>query len=144
MFKIPIDEKGYIDNPCLIDKPKVVFQKAWCALVFRSGRKIKIASFLPRERHGAKINVSGIPRGVYFKFFLATGKEETYSLYMVDQVTEIEISLLPVADTAIPSFYEIDSIAPTKAHLLEAKLAILEDQMDDLRRSIADLKKAAA
>lgn len=143
MYTISIDETGHIDNPCLIDKPEVIFQKAWGALVFRSGKKIKIASFLPRESHGKKIKVRGIPRGVYLKFCSTTEKGETCSLYVVDQVTESEISLQPIVDTAVPSIYEIDSIAPTKTHILEARLAMMEAQIDDLRRSISDVKGAA-
>lgn len=144
MHTISIDETGHIDNPCLVDKQEMIFQKAWGALVFRSGRKIKIASFLPRENHGKKIKVRDIPRGVYLKFCSTTEKGETCFLYVVDQVTENDISLRPIVDTAVPSTYEIDSMAPTKAHILEARLAMLEAQMDDLRGSISDLKGTAS
>lgn len=144
MYTISIDETGHIDNPCLVDKQEMIFQKGWGALVFRSGRKIKIASFLPRENHGKKIKVRDISRGVYLKFCSTTEKGETCSLYVVDQVTENEISLRPIVDTAVPCTYEIDSITPTKIHILEAKLAMIEAQLDDLRRSLSDLKGAAA
>lgn len=82
-----------------------------------------------------------MPRGVYLKFFATTEKGETCSLYAVDQVTENEISLRSIADTDVPSTYDIDSMAPTKAYILEAKLAMLEAQMDALRASISDLKR---
>lgn len=144
MYTISIDETGHIDNPCLVDRPGMVFQKAWGALVFRSGRKIKIASFLPRESQGEKFRVRDMPRGVYLKFCSTTERGETCSLYVADQVTENEISLRSIADTDVPSTYDIDSMAPTKAYILEAKLAMLEAQMDDLRASISDLKRTTS
>lgn len=143
MYTISIDETGHIDNPYLIDKPELIPKKAWCALVFRSNKKIKIASFLPRESHGKRIKVRDIPRGVYLKFCSTTEKGGICSLYVVNQITESEISLQPIVDTAVPSIYEIDSIAPTQTYILEAKLAMMAAQLDDLRRSISDLKGAA-
>lgn len=140
MYVIPIDETGYINNPCFIDKPALNFQKAWGALVFRCGKKIKIASFLPKENHGKKFKVKGLPRGVYLKFCSISEEGEICSLYVVDQITESEISLLPVVDATVPRIYDIDSMTPTSIHILEAKLAMMEAQMDDLRRSILEAK----
>ncbi|WP_145928398.1 hypothetical protein [Pseudomonas sp. TCU-HL1] len=144
MHAIHIDETGYINNPCLINKPELSCQKAWGALVFRRGKKIKIASFLPRENNGKKIGISGIPRGVYLEFCAKTENGKTRSLYVVDQVTESEISLLPVVDAAVPSIYDVDSMTPTRTYILEAKLTMMEAQLDDLRRSILDMKGATS
>jgi len=141
MYTIPIDEAGYIDNPCFIDKPEPCLQKAWGALVYRRGKKIEIASFLPRDRQGKKIEARGLSQGVYLKFCSATVGGKFCSLYVVDQVTESEISLLSVVGAAVPTIYDIDTIAPTKLHILEAKLEMLEAQMDDLRISISNVKR---
>ncbi len=140
MYTIPIDEAGYIDNPCVIGKPEPCLQKAWGALVYRRGKKIEIASFLPRDRQGKKIEARGLPRGVYLKFCSATVGGKFCYLYVVDQVTESEISLLSVVSAAVPTIYDIDTIAPTKLHVLEAKLKMLEAQMEDLRISISNVK----
>lgn len=141
MYTIPIDEAGYIDNPCFIDKPELRLQKAWGALIYRRGNKIEIASFLPRDRQGKKIEARGLPEGVYLKFCSTTVVGEFCSLYVVDQVTENEISLLSVVGAAVPTIYDIDAIAPTKLHIIEAKLGMLEAQIDDFRISISNVKR---
>jgi len=141
MYTIPIDEAGYIDNPCFIDKPEPCLQKGWGALIYRRGKKIEIASFLPRDRQGKKIEARGLPKGVYLKFCSTTVGGEFCSLYVVSQETESEISLLSVVGAEVPTIYDIDTIAPTKLHILEAKLEMLEAQMDDLRISISNMKR---
>lgn len=143
MYTISIDEAGYIDNPCFINNPEPTkCQKAWGAVVFRRGKKIKRASFLPKKNHGEQIRVSGIPSGIYLEFCSITDKGKTHCLYVVDQSTEREITLLPVADAAVPNIYDIESMSPISTYIFEAKLAMMEAQMDDLRRLILDLKGA--
>lgn len=142
MHPIPIDEAGYIDNPHVIKGPELECEKPWGALVFRRGKKIMIASFLPKENNGKKISVSGIPRGVYLAFGSTGEKGKTRSLFVVDQVTKNEILLRSVVDTDVPSIYDIDSIAPTRIYILEAKLAMMEVQIDNFRREMLDVKSA--
>ena len=62
------------------------------------------------------------------------------SLYLITEVTDHSISLRPVEVADVPVAYDIESMAPANNHILVAKQALLELQIEALRDEIADLK----
>ncbi|WP_312904567.1 hypothetical protein [Stutzerimonas nitrititolerans] len=141
MYIIPIDEAGFIDNPHVSESPEHGCKRPWGALVFRRGKKVIFAAFLPREKDGIRIDVKGIMRGAYLAFGSTGEKGKTRSLYVVEQVTETELSLRPIEDAAVPTIYDFESIRPSKLYLLEAKQAMIEVQIENLRSELSELKR---
>lgn len=141
MYIIPIDEAGFIDNPHVSKSPELGCKRPWGALVFRRGKKVMIAAFLPREKDGIRIDVRGITRGAYLAFGSTGEKGKTRSLYVVEQVTETELHLRPIEDAAVPTIYDFESTSPSKLYLLEAKQAMVEMQIENLRSELSELKR---
>lgn len=139
MRKMPISDEGFIESPFASNVPELINKKLWGGIVYRHGKKIKIASFLPSEEGGKRINVLGVSKGLYLKFGLVGCKERI--IYLVDEVTNSDIVLRSVEAPSVPSIYAIDSIMPLKMHIFEAKLAMMADQMNSLEIDIAILKE---
>lgn len=142
MGKIPIDNEGCIENPFFNRDPELGKKKLWGGIAYRHGKKIKMGSFLPREDDGKRINVLGVSKGLYLAFGLAGCVERL--IYVVDDVTGNEILLRSVEASAVPGVYDISSAMPLKIHLLEARQAMLVDQMNSLNNDIAIFKKVFA
>jgi len=142
MHSLSIDGDGYIDNPHAVNNPSLVGKKLWGAIVCRAGKKTQILSFLPRDDPGRKIEIRGILPGVYLEFG-AVG-EKKRSLYVVNEVTDKVISLRSVDVSTVPKVYDVESITPTKIHILEAQQTLIELQMDALRSGLADITREYA
>lgn len=138
MYSILIDQEGYIDNPHSISASSNESVKLWGAVVCRRGSKVRILSFLDKDSECRRVNVCGVPRGVYLAFGANGGQER--SLYLVSQVTETIISLRPVDVAEVPGAYDMEPMAPTNNYILAARQSLLELQMEDLRNDVADLR----
>lgn len=139
MRKIPIDDDGFIVSPFASNVPELISKKSWGGIVYRQGKKIKIASFLPSEESGKRFNILGVSKGLYLTFGLVGCKERL--IYLVGEVTNSDILLRSVEVPSVPSIYAIDSTMPIKMYILEAKQAMLADQMNSLEIDIAILKE---
>lgn len=139
MQKMPIFDDGFIESPFASKVPQLINKKSWGGIVYRHGKKIKIASFLPGEEGGKRINVLGVSKGLYLTFGLVGCKERI--IYLVDEVTKSDIFLRAVEAPSVPSIYAIDSTMPLKMYILEAKQAMLADQMNSLEVDIEILKE---
>jgi hypothetical protein len=104
MRKFPIDDDGFIQNPLGNNVPELISKKSWCGVVYRRGKKIQIASFLPSEEAGERINVIGISKGVYLAFGLIGSKERL--IYLVNEVTRSDILLRPIEVSSVPRIYD--------------------------------------
>jgi hypothetical protein len=135
MRKVPIDEERCIDNPFASSAHGFSRKTLWGGIAYRSGKKIKIGSFLPGEDGGKRINVSGVFKGLYLAFGLAGCAERL--IYLVDNVTEDDIVLQSVEASAVPGIYDISPVMPLKVYLLEARQAMLADQLNSLHKDIA-------
>ncbi|WP_143490844.1 hypothetical protein [Pseudomonas sp. Bc-h] len=142
MRKVPIDEEGCINNPFASSVPEFSRKTLWGGIAYRRGKKIKMGSFLPGEDGGKRINVSGVVKGLYLAFGLAGCTERL--IYLVDNVTEDDVVLQSVEASAVPSIYDISLAMPLKIYLLEARQAMLVDQMSSLNKDIAVFKKSFA
>lgn len=142
MRKVPIDEEGCIENPFASGVPEFGRKRLWGGIAYRHGKKIKMGSFLPGKDGGTRINVSGIFKGLYLAFGLAGCTERL--IYFVDSVSDDDILLRSVEASAVPGIYDINSVMPQKIYLLEARQAMLVDQMNSLHRDIAVFKEAFA
>ncbi len=139
MRKMPIVDDGFIENPFASTVPEFINKKSWGGIVYRHGKKIKIACFLPREEGGKRINILGISKGLYLMFGLVGCKERI--IYLVDEVTKSDILLRTVEGASVPNVYAIDLIMPLKMYILEAKQAMMADQMNSLEIDISMLKE---
>ena len=142
MRKILIDDDGFIENPFTSDIPGFMNKRSWGGIVYRRGKKIQIASFFPSEESGRRINVLGVSKGMYLAFGLAGCKERLICL--VDQVTGSDFLLRPVEVSSVPSIYDIESTMPLRIYILEARQAMLVDQMNSLQIDMAKFKEAVA
>jgi len=142
MRKILIDENGFIENPFASNMPGLMNKRSWGGIVYRRGKQIQIASFLPSEESGRRINVLGVSKGVYLAFGLVGCKERL--TYLVDQVTSSYFLLRPVEVSSIPGIYDIELTMPTRIYILEARQALLIDQMNSLQIDMAKFKEAFA
>jgi hypothetical protein len=142
MHKIPIDGDGFIENPFASNAPELINKKSWGGIVYRRGNKIKIASFLSAEGSGKRINIRGVSKGLYLAFGQVGSKERL--IYRVEEVAKSDFLLQCVDATSVPSMYDIDSTAPLKIYVLEARQAMLADQMNSLQIDMAIFKEAFA
>lgn len=139
MRKMPIVDDGFIESPFASNVPEIINKKSWGGIVYRHGKKIKVASFLPGDEGGKRINILGVSKGLYLTFGLVGCKERI--IYLVDEITKSDIVLRSVEAPSVPSIYAIDSTMPLKMYILEAKQAMLADQMNSLEIDIAILKE---
>lgn len=65
-------------------------------------------------------------------------------IYVVDQVAKNDILLRSVEVSEVPRIYDIELITPNRVYILEAKLAMLAEQMCDLQGEMMLLKETAA
>lgn len=142
MRKILIDEHGFIENPFASDMPGFMNKRSWGGIVYRRGKQIKVASFFPSEKNGRKINVLGVSKGMYLAFGLASCKERL--TYLVDRVTRSDFLLRPVEVSSVPSIYDIELTVPLRICILEARQAMLIDQMNSFQIDMAKFKEAFA
>lgn len=142
MRKILINENGFIENPFASNMPGFMNKRSWGGIVYRRGKQIQIASFLPDEESGRRISVLGVSKGMYLAFGLVGCKERL--IYLVDQVTRGDLLLRPVEVSSVPSIYEIELTMPLRIYILEARQAMLIDQMNSLQIDMAKFKEAIA
>lgn len=142
MHKILIDDDGFIENPFANNMPGFMNKRSWGGVVYRRGKQIQIASFLPSEESGRRINVLGVSKGMYLAFGLVGSKERF--IYLVDQVTRSDFLLRPVEVSSVPSIYDIDSTMPLRIYILEARQAMLVDQVNSLQIDMARFKETFA
>ena len=142
MRKILIDDDGFIESPFANNMPGFINKKSWGGIVYRRGEKIQIASFFPSEESGKRINVLGVSKGMYLAFGLVGCKERL--IYLVDEVTRSDFLLRPVEVSSVPSMYNIESTILLRIYILEARQAMLVDQMNSLQIDMAKFKEAFA
>ncbi|WP_146048227.1 hypothetical protein [Pseudomonas putida] len=142
MRKILIDENGFIENPFASNMTGFMNKRSWGGIAYRRGKQIKIASFFPDEVNGRRISVLGVSRGMYLAFGLVGCKERL--IYLVDQVTRGDLLLRPVEVSSVPSIYDIELTMPLRIYILEARQAMLIDQMNSLQIDMAKFKEAVA
>lgn len=142
MRKILIDDDGFIENPFASNMPGFMSKRSWGGVVYRRGKQIQIASFFPSEESGRRINVLGVSKGMYLAFGLVGCKERLICL--VDKVTRSDFLLRPVEVSSVPSIYDIESTMPPRIYILEARQAMLIDQMNSLQIDMAKSKEAFA
>ena len=142
MRKIIIDDDGFIENPFASNMPAFMSKRSWGGIVYRRGKQIQIASFFPSEESGRRINVLGVTKGMYLAFGLVGCKERLICL--VDKVTKRDFLLRPVEVSSVPSIYDIESTMPLRIYILEARQAMLVDQMNSLQINMAKFKEAFA
>ncbi|HDS1051108.1 MULTISPECIES: hypothetical protein [Pseudomonas] len=142
MRKILINENGFIENPFASNMPGFMNKRSWGGIVYRRGKQIQIASFLPDEEKGRRISVLGVSKGMYLAFGLVGCKERL--VYLVDQVTRGDLLLRPVEVSSVPSIYDIELTMPLRIYILEARQAMLIDQMNSLQIDMAKFKEAVA
>ena len=142
MRKILIDDDGFIENPFASKMPGLMNKRSWGGIVYRRGNKIQIASFFPSEESGRRVNVLGVSKGMYLAFGLVGCKERL--IYLVGQITMSEFLLRPVEVSSVPSIYDIESTMPLRIYILEARQAMLVDQMNSLQIDMAKFKDAFA
>ncbi|WP_280043264.1 hypothetical protein [Pseudomonas sp. Hg5Tf] len=142
MRKILIDENGFIENPFASNMSGFMNKRSWGGIVYRRGKQIQIASFFPSEKSGRRINVLGVSKGMYLAFGLAGGKERL--TYLVAQVTSSDFLLRPVEVSSVPNIYDIELTMPLRIYILEARQAMLIDQMNSLQIDMAKFKEAFA
>ena len=140
MILLSIDYAGRVENPYFLSVDRQYCKRGWSALVYRSNASVKIAAFLPKDKEGFKINVVGLQQGLYVAFGATDGSEKLRSLYVVETVTATEISLRPVEECNVPAIYEIDIAGRYSLYLLEAKQAMLEAQINDVRKWLLEYK----
>jgi hypothetical protein len=138
MYLALIDDGGYIDNPHSSSGSPGAGKKLWGAIVCRRGRKARILSFLDRDDACRKVNVGGVPRGVYLAF--GANREQEWSLYLITEVTDRSISLRPVDVTDVPRARDMEQMASTHNYILAANKTLLELQIEALREEIGDLR----
>ncbi|MDZ5738325.1 hypothetical protein [Pseudomonas asiatica] len=142
MRKILINENGFIENPFASNMPGFMNKRSWGGIVYRRGKQTQIASFLPDEERGRRISVLGVSKGMYLAFGLVGCKERL--IYLVDQVTGGDLLLRPVEVSSVPSIYDIELTMPLRIYILEARQAMLIDQMNSLQIDMAKFKEAVA
>ncbi|MBC3957112.1 hypothetical protein [Pseudomonas triticifolii] len=142
MYTAPIDDEGYIENPYVVNVSAFSQKKLWCGITYRRGKKIVFPIFLPSADNGRKIDVSGVARGVYLVFGLANDPGRL--IYVVDQVEKNYILLRSVEVSEVPRVYDIELTTPNRVYILEAKLAMLAEQMCDLQGEMMLLKETVA
>lgn len=142
MRKILIDDDGFIENPFASSMPGFMNKRSWGGIIYRRGKRIQIASFFPSEESGRRINVLGVSKGMYLAFGLVGCKERL--IYLVDQVTRGDFLLRPVEVSSVPSIYDIESTMPLRIYILEARQAMLVDQMNSFQIDMAKFKEAFA
>jgi len=142
MRKILINENGFIENPFASNMPGFMSKRSWGGIVYRRGKQTQIASFLPDEESGRRISVLGVSKGMYLAFGLVGCKERL--IYLVDQVTRGDLQLRPVEVSSVPSIYDIESTMPLRIYILEARQAMLVDQMNSFQIDMAKFKEAFA
>ena len=140
MLLLPIDYAGCVENPHFSSIDRQYYKRGWSAIVHRSNASLKIAVFLPKDKEGLKINVVGLQQGLYVAFGATDGSEKLRTLYIVETVTATEISLRPVEECNVPAIYEIDVAGRYSLYLLEAKQAMLEAQVNDIRKCLLECK----
>ena len=140
MILLSVDYAGCVENPHFSSMDRQYCKRGWSALVHRPGASVKIAAFLPKDKEGIKINVVGLQQGLYVAFGATDGSEKLRSLYFVETVTATEISLQPVDECNVPAIYEIDVAGRYSLYLLEAKQAMLEAQINDIRKWLLEYK----
>lgn len=140
MILLSIDYAGCVENPLFSSMDRQYYKRGWSALVHRSGASVKIAAFLPKDKEGIKISIVGLQQGLYVAFGATDGSEKVRSLYVVETVTATEISLQPVEECNVPTIYEIDVVGRYSLYLLEAKQAMLEAQVNDIRKCLLEYK----
>ncbi|POG00365.1 hypothetical protein BGP83_24920 [Pseudomonas putida] len=79
---------------------------------------------------------------MYLAFGLVGCKERL--IYLVDQVTRGDLLLRPVEVSSVPSIYDIELTMPLRIYILEARQAMLIDQMNSLQIDMAKFKEAVA
>ena len=142
MRKILIDDDGFIENPFASSMPGFMNKRSWGGIIYRRGKRIQIASFFSSEESGRRINVLGVSKGMYLAFGLVGCKERL--IYLVDQVTKGDFLLRPVEVSSVPSIYDIESTMPLRIYILEARQAMLVDQMNSFQIDMAKFKEAFA
>lgn len=142
MRKILIDENGFIENPFASNMPGFMNKRSWGGIAYRRGKQIQIASFFPIEESGRRLNVLGVSKGMYLAFGLVGCKERLICL--VGQVTRSDFLLRPVEVSSVPSIYDIESTMPLRIYILEARQAMLVDQMNSFQIDMAKFKDAFA
>ena len=134
MLLLPIDYAGCVENPHFSSMDRQYYKRGWSAIVHRQGASVKIAAFLPKDKEGVKINVAGLQQGLYVAFGASDGLGKFRSLYVVEMVAATEILFCPVEECNVPAIYEIDIARRYSFYLLQAKQAMLEAQMSDIKR----------
>ncbi|MNN82810.1 hypothetical protein D3C81_1997850 [compost metagenome] len=79
---------------------------------------------------------------MYLAFGQASCKERL--TYLVDRVTRSDFLLRPVEVSSVPSIYDIELTMPLRIYILEARQAMLIDQMNSLQIDMAKFKEAFA
>ena len=141
MLLLSIDCAGFVGNIHFSSKSELDYKGGWAALIYRQGASIKIAAFLPKNKGGTRINVSGLQQGLYIAFGATEGSRKLRSLYFVETVAVTEISFQSVDECSVPTIYEIDIAGCYSFYLLKAKQAMLEAQMYDIEKWLLEYKK---
>lgn len=140
MLLLSIDCAGFVDNPHFLNMDDLGKKSGWAALVYRQGSRAKIAAFLPKNKKGTKIDVAGLQDGLYVVFGASDGSQKKRSFYIVKTVAVTEISFQSVGECDIPTIYEIDIEGSCSFYLLKAKQAMLEEQVDNVRKWLSKYK----
>lgn len=140
MLLLPIDYTGYIENPHFSSMDGLDYKYGWGALCHRRGVKIINTAFLPKDKKGVRLKVSELHQGLYVALGATHGSRKVRSLYVVEMVAEVEILLRPVEECSVPTIYEVDVAGVHSFYLLKAKQAMLEEQMNDIKRCILEFE----
>lgn len=140
MLLLSVDCAGCVENPHFLNVDELAYKSGWAALVHRQGASVKITAFLPKNKKGTKIDVSGLQKGLYIAFGATNGSQKLRSLYSVEAVSATVISFQYVEDRNVPTIYEIDVEGGCGLYLLKAKQTMLEAQINDIRKWLSKCK----
>lgn len=93
-------------------------------------RKSELLAFFPVKKAVEELMFLMVQRGMYLAFGLAGCKERL--TYLVDRVTSSDFLLRPVVVSSVPGIYDIELTIPLRIYILEARQAMLIDQMNSL------------
>lgn len=139
---LSIDHAETIENPHLVGHAENEIRGPWGAFNHRKGKEAVIASFLPPGEKNHRIRVSGVARGSYLEFGAKIRQADnswakSRSLYLVEQRSEVWISLAPVTESEVPYIYDMFPASNPHLHVLEARLSMLESSVESLRRQVS-------
>lgn len=140
MLLLPIDYAGCIENPHFSSADELDYKSGWGALCHRRGAKIINAAFLPKDQKGIRLKVSELHQGLYIAFGATHSSRKVRSLYVVESVTAVEILFRAVGECSVPAIYEVDISDCYDFYLLKAKQAMLEVQINDIRKWLFEHK----